>query len=187
MLIKIYTKDSWKKLEYKDVQNRYFISIYGDIYDTLKEKYIKPFKSEKGYMIVCVECEKIKRVFKLHRLVAFNFITEDIFNGMTVNDINGDKSDNSIYNLEVVTREENIQHAFRTGLNVPLRGQDNPSAKLTDEIVREICQYIKEGKTINQYRDIIYNKYGKTITRYQVHDIKRRKTWKHISCEYFTE
>lgn len=51
----------------------------------------------------------------VHRLVAMAFFDEDI-TGKDVNHIDGDHWNNHLSNLEIVTRKENIQHAWDTGL-----------------------------------------------------------------------
>lgn len=51
------------------------------------------------------------------RLVAFTFYNEDIKDKyLTVNHIDGNRLNNNINNLELVSLKENIQHGFRTGL-----------------------------------------------------------------------
>lgn len=57
------------------------------------------------------------KTFLVARLVAFTFFNKDISNhDLTVNHIDGNRFNNNISNLELVTLKENIQHEFRTGL-----------------------------------------------------------------------
>lgn len=51
----------------------------------------------------------------VHRLVAMAFFDEDI-TGKDVNHIDGDHWNNHLSNLEIVTRKENIRHAYNAGL-----------------------------------------------------------------------
>lgn len=58
-----------------------------------------------------------KREFLVARLVAFTFYDKDINNKeLTVNHIDGNRFNNNINNLELISLKENIQHGFRTGL-----------------------------------------------------------------------
>lgn len=50
----------------------------------------------------------------VHRLIAMAFFDEDI-TGKDVNHIDGDHWNNYLYNLEIVTRKENIHHAYKAG------------------------------------------------------------------------
>ena len=52
----------------------------------------------------------------VHRLVARHFLG-DGFKGAQVNHKDGDKTNNSLSNLEWCTAEENLKHAKETGLN----------------------------------------------------------------------
>lgn len=52
-----------------------------------------------------------------HRLVASVFLGLDLNSDLTVNYIDGNKSNNLPQNLEVVSTKDNIKHAFNTGLS----------------------------------------------------------------------
>lgn len=74
-------------------------------------------------------------LFYAHRLV-FEAVNGPIPAGLCINHINGNKHDNHPKNLEVVTPSENMKHAWETGLAV--RGEQHPSAKMTEQQVLEI-------------------------------------------------
>ena len=94
----------------------------------------------------------------MHRLVAENFI-DNIENKIDVNHIDGNKSNNNLYNLEWCTRSENIKHAFKIGLSKisdnqknrfiamikKQTGSNNPAArKIINTITGDIFNTIKE-------------------------------------------
>lgn len=84
---------------------------------TYKCKVLKPLLNKRnGYLYVYVKNEqgKYKRVL-IHRLVAVAFIPNPSEKA-EVNHINGNKLDNRVENLEWVSREENIRHAYDNGL-----------------------------------------------------------------------
>jgi hypothetical protein len=86
--------------------------------NTYAGKLLTPCKSANGYMIVGLH-QNGKRVNQLvHRLVAEAFIGK-IENGLEVNHKDGDKLNNRVENLEIVTKSENCKHAIKTGLSVP--------------------------------------------------------------------
>lgn len=72
----------------------------------------------KGYPRVLLVDRSRHRPAMVHRLVAEEFTTED-HDGLQVNHIDGDKTNNKLSNLEWVTGSENISHAYRTGLKTP--------------------------------------------------------------------
>ena len=73
-------------------------------------------KKKTGYYeVILIDDERQKNYFLLHRLIAGAFIPRPD-DAEEVNHINGDKSDNSVKNLEWVTHAENLKHAYETGL-----------------------------------------------------------------------
>ena len=77
-----------------------------------------------GYVEVCLkDTDGSAKTRSLHRLIASAFCARD--EGQNeVNHINGVKSDNRAENLEWVTRNDNLRHAYETGLR-----EDDVSAR----------------------------------------------------------
>ena len=64
-----------------------------------------------GYLVF----KKNNIKFQLHQVLAVIHFGKDCI-GMTVNHINGIKTDNSVDNLELMTLSDNAKHEHRTGL-----------------------------------------------------------------------
>lgn len=112
---------------------------------------------------------KYKREF-CHRVIGRYFIANPE-NKPFINHINGVKGDNRIENLEWVTKRENSLHAFRTGLNVALKGEKCARHKLTEKQVIEI----RESKLSSLKLGIKYNMNPSSIRA-----VRLRYSWKHI-------
>lgn len=95
---------------------------------------LKPRPTRKGYFRVSL----CGRDFAIHRLVLEAFCGPPPDDETQGNHRNGDKSDNTLANLEWATPSENQQHALRTGLRTPARGAANGRAKLTADQAAEI-------------------------------------------------
>ena len=92
--------------------SREVIKAYGATHK-LSERIKKINSDNYGYQVVRLHNGKGK-TFKVHKLVANAFLgTPD---GLEVNHIDGDKSNNRVSNLEYCTRGENIKHAWDNGL-----------------------------------------------------------------------
>ena len=80
-----------------------------------KERMLKPYVSEKGYLLVDLRGHEKRTIKTVHRLVAEAFIPNPE-NKPQVNHIDGNKQNNCVDNLEWCTNSENQIHAFKSGL-----------------------------------------------------------------------
>lgn len=131
------------------IKSKYKIDRFGRVYE---ERMIKPHKQHRGdnqYINVTLSKDGIKKRYYVHRLVMKNF-NEDYEESLQVNHKDGNKENNKINNLEMVTKSENIKHSYRTlGRKKPkgllgIKGYDNKTSKL-------VIQYDINGKIINKY------------------------------------
>ena len=86
----------------------YSVSNLGNIRNNKTGKFLKSCVKS-GYLNITLINDKIKKTFKVHRLVALAFI-ENTENKTDVNHKNKNKLDNTLSNLEWMTRKENNQH-----------------------------------------------------------------------------
>lgn len=83
----------------------------------VKEKILKQSLDRKnGYLMVTLTKNEKRKNYRIHKLVANLFIPNPN-NYPQVNHIDGNKFNNTVDNLEWCTPQENIQHAWKNGLN----------------------------------------------------------------------
>ena len=138
------------------------------------ERILRPLDRGHGYLHVNLHCNKKRKGVTIHSLVMLAF-TGERPDGMDINHIDGVKTNNHLDNLEYCTRAENTQHAFDTGLQVSLSGEENGYSKLTRKQVLEIRARYKAGG-ISQEK--IGQEYG--VSHPTISNIVNRKAWKHI-------
>lgn len=94
----------------------YKITKDGQVYSLVTSRWSKLTQGKHGYYVVTLRQDNgVKRRFDVHRLVADAYV-EGKFDSAYVNHKNGNKLDNRAENLEWCTNEENLQHAWSTGL-----------------------------------------------------------------------
>lgn len=139
---------------------------------SVKEKILKPDTNHDGYARVGLCKEGLNSTHKVHRLVATAFLQKKD-DGNVVNHIDGNKSNNSVKNLEWVTQSENVLHSYQNGLQKPLRGELNGNSKLTQELVNQIRSTYKFGEFgLKKTADM----FG--VSKRNVLDIIKYRIWK---------
>lgn len=119
------TKELWREFpEFHGLHVSTFGNVYLDGYSlkdnmgrnlSFPSRTIKPHVNYRGYYCIKFSYKRKIYRYRLHRLVAMTFI-QNPESKLEVNHLDGDKSNNSVWNLEWATRQENVQHALDTGL-----------------------------------------------------------------------
>lgn len=81
-----------------------------------QQRVLKQKTDKLGYKRVCLWKNKAPKTVLVHRLVAMAFI-DKVKGKNFINHIDGNPSNNYKENLEWCTSKENLDHAYRTGLN----------------------------------------------------------------------
>lgn len=162
-------KEIWKDVI--GYEGLYKISNLGRVKNRF-DLILKP-NTTRGYKIVSLSKNNTQKTYKLHSLVALNFLGKRAKGGLQVNHIDGNKLNNKVSNLEYVTRSKNVKHAYSLGL-MDKRGHKNCKAKLSVIEVLEIRNRYIRGESISE----IAKDYSIHICN--VRRIINRTTWKHI-------
>src|SRR5699024_7539840 len=109
-------------------------------------KLLKPNINDDGYASTTLRNDEGKKTFRIHQLVTREFIPNPK-NKETVNHIDGNKLNNRVENLEWNTREENMQHAYKTGLK-------KSNNIMTTSAKMKMCKPVKI--TVKETGEILY-------------------------------
>ncbi len=126
-------KEMWKDIA--GYEGKYQVSNLGNVKNNKTNKILKNRKDKHGYFYVAL-CKNSKvKAMKVHRLVAQTFISNPK-NKPEVNHIDGIKTNNLINNLEWVTHNENMDHAWKNHLrdNCFKKGIDSKKSKVIYQI-----------------------------------------------------
>lgn len=169
-------EEIWKSIP--NSNGKYEASSLGNIRSVCKDTILSQKTKSNGYKEVCLyfETQKGKSMY-VHRLVIESFIGE-IPRGLQVNHIDGNKSNNRLDNLEIVTNRENSIHSYHIlGNPAPVyMGQDHPNTKLTDEDVIRIRKNYKKGESNSS----LYEEYSDKVSLSSFRKILYGATWKHL-------
>ena len=105
------TKEQLLK-DWREYENtEYFVSREGEVYSQKTQRFLNKVLTSDGYERVFLRKEGKTKEILVHRLVAIVWLEFDESNERIVNHKDGNKSNNSISNLEIVSKKENAQHS----------------------------------------------------------------------------
>lgn len=152
--------------------NGYFADINGNIYNSNGHRIIPQKRG--NYLGVDLRTEKGSyKSYLVHRLVLGTFIP-NIQCKEEVNHKDGDKYNNSLVNLEWVTRSENQKHRFAV-LKHTHMGEHNTCAKLTESDVLKIIALNKNGISVHELSETF------NVSKGTIYDILSGRSWVHVS------
>jgi len=128
--------------EVRGLEGKYSVDENGNVFSHISGRKLTSYLADVGYYYV----RMAGKTRSVHRLVAEAFLP-DFLEKPQVNHIDGDKLNNRISNLEMVTASENATHAFKMGLRVGVKGENNGKAKLSAEDVTTIKSLLLKGET----------------------------------------
>lgn len=106
---------------WKPVHNfpSYNCSNKGKIINVRTQHILKTYINDKGYEIVCLRKNNKQYTISVHKLIAETFLGEHP--GMDIHHKDSNRSNNSVENLEYVTRQETVRKSFSNGNRLPSR------------------------------------------------------------------
>lgn len=171
-------KVEWKQV--KGYNGLYSISNTGIVkrnagYQAKKDRTIKPRLKNSGYLYVTLSQDNQKKNHYVHHLVAQHFVGKRP-NGYDINHKDGDKVNNCAFNLEYMTRAENMAHARKNGLHNN-RGDGHYNAKLNSELVAEIRFAHNACGVFDEIVETL------PVSRGAIRDVLTYRTWKDVRDE----
>jgi hypothetical protein len=154
------------------VSNRGEVKRIGRKRGAVVGKVLRPGLASSGYLTVSLHGHTGCRTHCIHRLLSEAFIPNpDPTTKKEVNHIDGDKTNNSLSNLEWVTYKENLHHSYDVLGRQPSRG----NAKLNEQSVREIRSLLQTTKLTQREIGDMFGVCNKAISQ-----IKTKENWSHV-------
>lgn len=165
--------------------NIYLISNYGRIWNLEEQSFLPKelIKNKNEYVRV-----QLKDIYgnynthSVHKLVGFIYLNIPYRDDIFIDHLDGVKWHNEPYNLELVTRSENIKRSISIGTKPIYYGEESPKSALTDEQYNEICYLLQQGLTPTEIDNVL--DYPNQSVVNIATNIRKGKTCQHIAANY---
>ena len=176
---------------FPEVDDRYWVSNFGKVYDEKFNMLKKPIIQNNKYWSVSLECKreayddhrKHSELFTIHKLVCTAFNGPKPGPKYQVNHINSIRDDNWNENLEWLTPKENVRHSFIDGNRGV--GENSNRNIFPEAVVRQICSLLEAG--ITDYTTICREVFHSEVTQQYktlIYNIHSKKFWTSVSKDY---
>lgn len=129
-------------------------------------------KNTSGYIQLSARLDRKEVSAAAHRVIwAYFYGQQNLKQEYEVNHINGNKMDNRIENLELVTSSDNQKHAYKIGLKHPMYGVENPDSRLSVKQVTRIKELVNLGLNDSEIAKIF------SVSSVSIGNIRKGKTW----------
>jgi predicted DNA-binding protein YlxM (UPF0122 family) len=168
--------EKWKRGRYNNNDTEFYVSSLGRVYDFSKNKYVKLFMNDSGYLYCQSYYKGIRTSLLINKLVAETFLGyPKNIHKPEADHINSNKLDNNINNLQWLSNIDNL--AKRTLSDQS--GENNNNRKYTSELIISIADDLQSGMyTVQEISD----KYN--IPRKSILNIKSKHRWKNLLENY---
>lgn len=174
---------------WKQYDNYVEVSNTGKVRSISTKYEYKPHDNGYGYLSVNILYRKDGLIYYklrdyIHRLVIKTFIG-DIPEGYEINHIDFNKSNNTLNNLEIVTRKQNIAHNVKYGrVNTLKANEDTRQPVVVYDKLYKVRYEFKDIKTAslhfgyneNRFSHILNRHNGET-TRFKVSRLKEKRVY----------
>lgn len=93
-------------------ENFYLVSDLGNIKSIKSGRILKQELTHLGYLKISLRNNKTPKKYYVHRLVMSSFLKQEITKEFNVHHIDGDRANNKLLNLEILTVKENLRRKF---------------------------------------------------------------------------
>lgn len=143
----------------------------GCTYKKLEESIVTQRTLTYGYNICTLCKDGVKKSYRVHRLVAFEFC-DGYKDGLVVNHKDGNKSNNISTNLEWITSKENAQHSVNVLNNHYYHKYSKKEIQIMENMFADGMRPVEIAKELNvpwqdayAHSKLIYDKRNKRIRK----------------------